>query len=672
MATHVLRRHRKAIMIAIIVPLSAAFVYWGTPLGNSGGPSNMPVNTVATAAGNDITVQDFQQALISEQQRRSQMGQPVTLDQLVQSGAARNVLQSLIDRELLRAAANDTGYTFDRELLADRLKEDPYFQNEDGSFNAERWNRLVDEGVNGGWDAQYDRIASDLRYNLYLQSVLASARVFEPEVKEQFKEQYELRNTKITVKAAAIEPPIEPTEEEIRAKYDEDPSLYEKPEERTIEFVSWSLVPPVPENAAAIVERARGGESFEALVEEFSQGPFKAAGGDLGWITRTLTTPEHQLPLFEMEVGAVSDPISGPNGYYIFKLEEKRESDVTGDLDVRARQIMLTPELDEATREAYAAEAEALAEKVAEGGSFADTDRAVQTAGPISIETTEVENIPNDDFFTVRGAVLPLEAGAYSGVITGTRNLYVAHVTNVTPAEPRPFEEVRDEVKENVINLKRRSPEHVAKRGELAREIAEKANSFDEIRTLYPDLPLDVELVPEFTAMDYDFQSGPMWQAGNVVQAVADAELGELVGPINDFLGVPYFVELVARTTPEEGAWKEEWEAQRESVLDSQQFALQQDRLEDYLMHLRAQGNWTLDEATFAQLMATSAPEPPETPATDATSNAVDEAATDEAVEAPAMEDSADVPAEGAAVQAPASEAAPEETAETAAETPSE
>ncbi len=605
-------------MLAIIVPLSAAFIYWGTPLGNNSGPGSVPVNNIATAAGTDITVEDYQQALLAERQRQSQFGQQVTLEQLIQSGAARNVLQNLIDRELLRAAADSTGYTFDRKLLADRLKKDPYFQNEDGSFNAERWNELVDNGVNGGWEQQYNRIASDLRYSLYVQSVLASARVIEPEVRDQFKEGYELQNTRITVKQAAIEPKITPTDEEIRARYDEDPSLYEKPEERTIEFVSWSLQPPMPAEAATIVKRARDGEPFETLVEEFSQGPFKDAGGDLGWITRTLTTPQHQLVLFDMEVGGVSDPISGPGGYYIFKLEEKRESEVTGALDVRARQIMLAPTLDEATSNAINAEAEAVADKVAAGATFSDLDIELDPlmAGPISIETRTAENIPDEDYFAVRGAVLPLAAGEYTGVVKGANTLYVARVADLKPAEPRPFEEVRDEVEKDVISLKRRSPDYVAERTKLANEIAEKAKSFDDIRAQYPDLPLEVKTLPEFSAMDYDFQSGPPWQAGNVIQAVADAQLGELVGPVNDFLGNPHFVELIARTTPEEGAWETEWETQKQGVIEQQQFAMQQERLEDYLMYLRTQGDWTLDESIFAQLMAVEAPEPVEKPAT--------------------------------------------------------
>jgi hypothetical protein len=614
MATHILRKHRKGIMIAIIVPLSAAFVYWGTPLGSGSGGAP-PVNTIATAAGVDITVDQYMQALNEERSRQSQSGQQMTIGQIFQNGTARTVLQNLIDRELLRAAADQSGYTFDREFLTDRLKDDPYFQNDDGSFNADRWNELVDNGVNGGWEVQYARISSDLRYALFLQTVLASARVFEPEIREDFKKQFELQETRVTLKQAAIEPEVVPTEEEIRARYDEDPSLYEKPEERSIEFVSWSLQPPVPEEAGTIVQRARGGEAFETLVEEFSQGPFKDAGGDLGWITRAITTPEHQLALFDMEEGSVSDPIQGPRGYFIFKLEEKRESEVTGALDVRARQILLSPVLDAADREAYTAEAEALAEAVADGGNFEESAYEVHTAGPISIDTQSVDNIKNVDFFTVRGAVLPLGEGDYSGVIMGSRNLYVARVLNVKPAAPSPFEDVRDEVAEDTKNIMLRSPENVAARNELAIEIGENVSSFDELRKQYPGLPIEVKVLPEFSAVDYDFQSGPLWQAVTVIQALADAELGDLVGPINDFMGAPHFVELVARTTPEEGAWETEWETQKESVLLSQQFGLQQERLEDYLTHLRNQGNWTLDDAIFAQLMAASVPATPATPA---------------------------------------------------------
>ena len=616
MATHILRKHRKGIMIAIIVPLSAAFVYWGTPLGSGGSGGAPPVNNIATAAGVDITVEEYMQSLNGERSRQSQSGQQVTMDQLFQNGTARTVLLNLIDRELLRAAADQTGYTFDREFLTERLKDDPYFQNDDGSFNTDRWNDLVDNGVNGGWETQYARISSDLRYALFMQSVVASARILEPTVREDFKKQFEIQETRVTLKQAAIEPNVVPTDEEIRARYDEDPSLYEKREERTIEYVTWSLQPPVPAEAESIIQRARDGEAFETLVEEFSQGPFKDAGGDLGWITKAITTPEHQLALFDMEEGSVSDAINGPRGYFIFKLEEKRESEVTGALDVRARQILLNPVLDEGDRDAFHAEAEALATAVADGGNFAESANEVHTAGPISIDTQSAENIADVDFFTMRGAVLPLGVGEYTDVVVGSLNLYVARVSNVEPSAPRPFEEVRDEVAEQVTNIMRQSPEHITARNDLAKEIGENVSSFDELREQYPDLPLEVKTLPEFSAVDYDFQSGPLWQAVTVIQSLADAELGDLVGPINDFMGAPHFVELVARTTPEEAAWETEWETQKESILASQQFGMQQERLEDYVTHLRHQGNWTLDDAIFAQLMAANAPAAPAVPAT--------------------------------------------------------
>ena len=175
-----------------------------------------------------------------------------------------------------------------------------------------------------------------------------------------------------------------------------------------------------------------------------------------------------------------------------------------------------------------------------------------------------------------------------------------------------------------------------------------------------------------------------MWQPTNVIQAVADAELGDMVGPVTDFLGVPHFVELVARTTPEEGAWEEEWEAQKEGILQQQRFAMQQERLEDYLMHLRAQGNWTLDEAIFAQLMATSAPEPAETPDTEAplelpplelelTDPPVDDAGA-EPVDAPAADaPAAEAPAADApAVDAPAVDGGDDAVSDPTSESPSE
>jgi len=75
----------------------------------------------------------------------------------------------------------------------------------------------------------------------------------------------------------------------------------------------------------AVYEMITQGQDFNALVREYSEGPNKNAGGDLGFIDKGSLAKEFITALSEMKVGDVSKPFWTNAGMHIIKLEEKAE-----------------------------------------------------------------------------------------------------------------------------------------------------------------------------------------------------------------------------------------------------------------------------------------------------------------------------------------------------------
>lgn len=83
------------------------------------------------------------------------------------------------------------------------------------------------------------------------------------------------------------------------------------------------IVVPTEEEANSIAAALAQGGDFAQLAKEKSKGATAAEGGDLGFLSQ-FTFPEMTSAVLALNVGSVSRPVSGPAGYYIFKLEEKK------------------------------------------------------------------------------------------------------------------------------------------------------------------------------------------------------------------------------------------------------------------------------------------------------------------------------------------------------------
>ncbi len=82
---------------------------------------------------------------------------------------------------------------------------------------------------------------------------------------------------------------------------------------------------------------AQPGADFNALAKQYSDGPEKDQGGEIGWFTKDSLTSDIADTIFGLPVGGVSDPLELGQGHYFIKVEDKQNRPLDADQQATAR-----------------------------------------------------------------------------------------------------------------------------------------------------------------------------------------------------------------------------------------------------------------------------------------------------------------------------------------------
>lgn len=130
--------------------------------------------------------------------------------------------------------------------------------------------------------------------------------------------------------AEVLKPRAAPTDAEIDAYIAQHPELNSA---------------KVRQKAEEILRRAKAGEDFAALAQQYSEDTgSKVVGGDLGWFGRGQMVKPFEDAAFALKEGEVSGIVESQFGYHIIKVEGRRvtEGDGNGQSEqVRARHILI-------------------------------------------------------------------------------------------------------------------------------------------------------------------------------------------------------------------------------------------------------------------------------------------------------------------------------------------
>lgn len=584
--THFMRKHKSLIFWMLVIFVGFPMLFFGvdfTPLfGGLTGRDAMGLEPVAVVHGTPISAQ----ALVNELQQMSAQMPNTTMEQLIQAGMAEQALDRLINSVLIQKELEKRNLKLTDEFVIEKMKQEPAFQGPNGEFDPAAWNRWVKAERDRNWAQLYEALGHEYAHAMFLNVVGASARVLESEVREQFAD----ANTTIKIKYTSINPEIVPTEEQLAATYNADPSKYSVPGERTVRFVEFSQLLPPPAVATEIVEKARAGEDFAELAKQHSETN-KETGGEIGWISPTSSLGTHRESLFNLAVGDVSEIIEGPGGYYIYKVENERTSELTQERDVFVREIYLSAMLSPEDTQALRAKAFELHGKAEELGSLEEAAKelgyGVKYTNRFLPDAMAIENVARSDIFAFRRFTENLQPGELADVIPAQRNSYVAELASLAEPTPRTLEQAREDVMRDTIAQIRQSPEHLQKLQDLGTQIQNQVTSIAEIPTKFPDLKAEIKESQPFTMQEMLFTQGISVAAQSVYAAVGEKEPGAFAGPLRGFDGSLYFVELVEKIGPDETAWAEKYPEEREQIRERLTMMRENARLQDYLKQLR-------------------------------------------------------------------------------------
>jgi peptidyl-prolyl cis-trans isomerase D len=348
-------------------------------------------NALAKVDGSPITQQEFDQAQRDRIERlRQQFGQDFDPKLLENQEARAAILDGIVMNRALASEANKANIVVTTDRLREVLATVPAFQ-EDGKFSYDKYKAYVaSQGLTEPIFEQ--RVREDLRKQALLQAVVESAivpKAVADRLDTMLREVREVRELRFT--AEQFLPKVKVTDEQVAAFYEQNRSLFETPETAKVEFLVLS-----PETIA----------------------------------------------------GAGALPEADVRAYY-----EQNKARYGTDEQRRASHILVTPEGGDKAAARKKAE-QLLAQVKAKPGDFEKLARenskdpgSAAQGGDLGFFGKGMMVKPFED------AVFAMKPGDISDVVESDFGFHIIKVTEVKPAQVKPFEQVKGDIERDLRTL---------------------------------------------------------------------------------------------------------------------------------------------------------------------------------------------------------------------------
>lgn len=500
---------------AILIALTIPFAFFGI----NNYFDTQAESWVAKVGDVEIGQEEFRQRFEEYRQRmRQMMGESYDAQMVETVETKRRLLDQMINEELLRQTGSTLGVLVSDATLQKEIADMAAFQT-DGKFDPARY-RLLLEGQRMTPRSFEQRMRQSLEVNAIPGALSASAFASSADVDrflqlrdqqrdfiyavldapaadtlqaptdEELKAHYDanadryvteeqVRIEYVEIEAAKLEVPTTVDEATLKQKYEEQQTRFGTPEQR---LASHILVKVAPDADAAaqqaaqkktqeLVEKARAeGADFAALAKENSDDPgSRATGGDLGWLEKGITDPAFEAALFALEAGKISDPVKSADGWHVIQLREVRPSSVKPFEEVRGE--LEAEELQSARETLYNDKISDVIDAV-----YKDPSTLQTAADQVGVEVKEAGPFGRGggaDPITARPEVINAafsdsvlaDGNASDAIDLGPSHTLVLRVIEHLTPTPIAFDDVRDQIRQELINERRAAK---------AKEIAEK------------------------------------------------------------------------------------------------------------------------------------------------------------------------------------------------------
>ncbi|MCF7990047.1 MAG: SurA N-terminal domain-containing protein [Thiohalocapsa sp.] len=376
------------IAYAIIILISIPFALWGIQSYLGGGGEQV----VAEVNGNKITDRQFSRNVQrARMELRERLGDAYDPELFGGQRLRQQILDSMISDVVLLDASRSMGLRVSDQAVRAAILGEPAFQR-DGTFDNDAYKRVLQ--LQGLTPAAYEEqlrtrlLATQLPRAVSDTEFVTAATV--NEAARLLEQQREIAY--VSISASELAPEAPPSDEEIQAFYDENQALFQTPEQVRIAYLLL--------DADALA--ARTGDVAEADDEDALR------------------------QLYEERIDEFTEP-------------EQRAM----------RHILIAVAADAADAEAAAAKERlaALRERILAGDDFADVAEEVSDDPGSAADGGDLGLVGRglmDPLF--EQAAFALDQGELSEPIRTPFGYHLIEVTEIRGGEPRPFEEVRDEL----------------------------------------------------------------------------------------------------------------------------------------------------------------------------------------------------------------------------------
>jgi peptidyl-prolyl cis-trans isomerase D len=480
-----MRKHASSWIIKfLLAAIIVVFIPWGVQRYTSQRSSR-----VADVNGTIITLGDYRNSYTNlVEQVRQSFG-----------NLRKRALDQLVDRALMLQEAEKLKIQVSDEELAQTIRDIRAFQTA-GVFDNQRYlNALSRTKLSPETFEEQQREA--LIIDKLQSFITGNIKVSELEARQWYK----YNNTEVDVDYVLLEPGqfknIEPTADEILDYFDQhkeayktDPEikvryLYLKPEDfaskltvaeadmqdyyesnlekfknpKTVQArhilikVDQNAKPEEVESARQraedVLKLARDGQDFAALARQYSEGPTKTKGGDLGTFRREAMVKPFADKAFSMKAGDISDPVRTRFGWHIIKVENVNPAK-TLSLDEARADIEKTLKTERSKNLAYD-EAEAVYDATFEGQNLVD----IAQERNLNLLTTALfpqKSPPKEikDAARFASVAFSLPSDEVSDIQEFGDGYYLLEVVEKVPSKFPELKDVEDSVKKDVIKEK--------------------------------------------------------------------------------------------------------------------------------------------------------------------------------------------------------------------------
>jgi peptidyl-prolyl cis-trans isomerase D len=485
-----LRKYSKSPVASVVIGiLVLAFALWGVADIFRGGG-----DTVVADVGSS-QISDAQYDLLLKNQIRAlstQTQTEITMEQARAMGLDRNVLEQAIGRAALDERTRDLGLVATRSAIEAQFTGNSAFRGAGGAFDPLMFQRALQESgysVQGFYaltgqdivrrqmvDAITDGMAAPpglarLLYDFFNEKRTAEYVVVTPEEAGQVAEpsasdleayhkahadQFSSPEYRafdyVQISPEQVAGEVQVSDADVKAEYDVNKAKYEKAEQRDVEQIAF----PNKEAAEAAATRIKTAADFASVARERG---LSAEDVKLGTFSAAAMDPRLSAAAIKVPAGGVTEPVQGPFGWVILRaarvvpgenksLDEVKDEIKAGLVKDRARAKM-------------ADVANAFEDQRGSGATIADV--AMKLGLPVRHVVAADRNgmtpegakaeIPAQPVFMQQ--VFQTESGEETDLFsTEDGASYAVKVNSITPPTIKPLEQVRDQVRNKLLQAK--------------------------------------------------------------------------------------------------------------------------------------------------------------------------------------------------------------------------